>query len=70
MANKGAQHDALKLERRELIALGRITKAIRSIRHGTVTIIIQDGQVVQIDITEKSRIDYSREELLGDGGGI
>ena len=33
-----------------------IEEAVRSIRYGTVQIVIQDGRVVQIDKTEKIRL--------------
>ena len=57
-------------EQREALALRRIRDAIRSINHGTVTIFVQDGVVIQIDRTEKTRLDYSSEDLHSDGGGI
>lgn len=34
-----------------------ILKALKSIRHGYVQIIVQDSKVVQIDKTEKIRFD-------------
>ncbi len=40
----------------ENIPLADIEAAIRSIRHGMVQVIIQDGIVVQIDRTEKLRL--------------
>ncbi|MBI2844209.1 MAG: YezD family protein [Armatimonadetes bacterium] len=57
-------------EQRELIALRHIRDAIRKIRYGTVTILVQDGVVIQIDQTDKIRLDYSREEVQADGSGI
>ncbi|TDA63812.1 MAG: DUF2292 domain-containing protein [Clostridia bacterium] len=36
--------------------LEAIIRAISEIRHGTVTIVIQDSRVVQIDKTEKIRL--------------
>jgi hypothetical protein len=41
---------------RDNIPLKEIETAIRSIRHGVVQIIIQDGIVIQIDRTEKVRL--------------
>ena len=41
---------------RDTIPLKEIEAAIRSIRHGVVQIIIQDGIVIQIDRTEKVRL--------------
>lgn len=38
------------------VPLAEIEAAVRSIRHGTVQIVIQDGVVVQIDKTEKLRL--------------
>ncbi len=36
--------------------LTAIEEAVRSIRFGTVQIVIQDGRIVQIDKTEKIRL--------------
>jgi hypothetical protein len=36
--------------------LSALTEALRGIRYGTVTIIIQDGRIVQIDRTERRRL--------------
>lgn len=33
-----------------------LADALRGIRYGTVTVIIQDGRVVQIDRTERQRL--------------
>ena len=38
------------------LPLDAIREAVKSIRFGTVQIIIQDGRVVQIDKTEKIRL--------------
>ena len=35
---------------------GKIRAALRSIRFGTVTLVIQDGQIIQIDKNEKIRL--------------
>ncbi|MDO8586210.1 MAG: YezD family protein [Armatimonadota bacterium] len=45
-----------------------LRNAIRGIRYGSVTVIVQDGIVVQIDRTEKTRLDY--DALHRDGAGI
>ena len=34
----------------------RIDQALREIRYGTVTLVIQDGRVIQIDRNEKIRL--------------
>ena len=34
----------------------RLRQALREIRFGTVTLVIQDGQVIQIDRNEKIRL--------------
>ena len=34
----------------------RIREALRAIRFGTVTLVIQDGRVIQIDKNEKIRL--------------
>jgi hypothetical protein len=38
-------------------ALDRITAALRGLRYGTVTAVVQDGVVVQVERTEKIRIE-------------
>jgi hypothetical protein len=38
------------------VPLEQIQEAVRSIRHGVVQLIIQDGRVIQIDKTEKIRL--------------
>ena len=38
-------------------ALERIQTALRGLRYGTVTAVVQDGIVVQVDRTEKIRIE-------------
>ncbi len=35
--------------------LREVLAALRSVRHGTVTLVIQDRRVVQLDCTEKRR---------------
>jgi len=41
-------------------ALARISAALRGLRYGTVTAVVQDGVVVQVDRTEKVRIEKPR----------
>ena len=43
-------------------ALDRIQAALRGLRFGTVTVVIQDGVVVQIERTEKLRLGTRRPE--------
>lgn len=35
---------------------GKLRAALRSLRFGTVTLVIQDGQIIQIDKNEKIRL--------------
>jgi hypothetical protein len=44
----------------EPLPLAAIEAAIRAVRHGVVQVIIQDGRVVQIEKTEKIRLESSR----------
>jgi len=37
-------------------ALDRIQSALRGLRFGTVTVVVQDGVVVQVERTEKVRL--------------
>ena len=41
-------------------AVDRIRSALRGLRFGTVTLVIQDGVVVQIERMEKFRLDTRR----------
>jgi hypothetical protein len=45
----------------------RIREALASIRFGTVTLVVQDGRVIQLDKNEKVRLAGP---TFGDGGGI
>ena len=38
-------------------ALNEVLRAIRKVKHGNVQVIVQDGRVIQIDTTEKVRLD-------------
>lgn len=40
----------------ELRVLREVLAAIRAVQHGTVSLIVQDRRVVQIDRTEKRRL--------------
>ena len=37
--------------------LDRISTALRGLRYGTVTVVVQDGVVVQVERTEKFRLE-------------
>lgn len=39
----------------ERVVLAEVLMAMRRVRHGTVTLSVQDGKVVQLDVTEKRR---------------
>jgi hypothetical protein len=42
---------------RDDMSLDRIREALRALRFGTVTITVHDGVVVQVDRTERIRLD-------------
>jgi hypothetical protein len=48
---------SLNVEREPELALLR--EALRGLRYGSVTIIVQDGIIVQVDRTEKKRITHA-----------
>ena len=52
------------------MAMEEIRKALKGLEFGSVTIVVQDGVVVQIDRTSKSRIDYSSLDQVSGGEGI
>ena len=64
MANtsKGSASD----NRRD-IGLEEIRRALDGLQYGCVTVVVQDGVVVQIDRTSKSRPDYSIKVSGGEG---
>ena len=37
-----------------------LRRALATIRHGSVTLIVQDGRIVQIDTTQKVRFERQR----------
>ena len=49
--------EELRKSQKEKALLNEIQSAIRSIRYGYIQIVIQDSKVVQIDKTEKVRLD-------------
>ncbi len=49
--------DIIDFKEDEKRLLSQILKAVRSIQYGCVQIIVQDSKVVQIDKTEKIRLD-------------
>lgn len=58
------------LDRRREVALDEIRKALENLRFGTITVLVQDGIVAQIDTTTKNRIDYSTLDKVAGGEGI
>jgi hypothetical protein len=52
--NGDATHDDPDTRARE--AVERINAALRGLRYGTVTAVVQDGVVVQVERTEKFRV--------------
>jgi len=44
-------------ETRERAVLDHIAQSLRGLRFGEVTVIVQDGVVVQIERTERKRLD-------------
>ncbi len=54
---RGMVQEIVDFNEDEKRLLSQILKAVRSIRYGCVQIIVQDSKVVQIDKTEKIRLD-------------
>ncbi len=48
--------DPVGLTADELAVIRRVRDSLRSIRFGTVLIVVQDGKVVQIETAEKIRL--------------
>lgn len=66
----GNTSSKIPIDRKERIALQQIREALRGLDFGSLTIIVQDGVVVQIDKTSKQRIDYSALDKVAGGEGI
>lgn len=62
--------NADKKDLRREIALDEIRKALDGLQYGCVTVVVQDGVVIQIDRTSKDRLDYSSLEKVFGGEGI
>lgn len=58
------------LDPRQEVALEEIRNALEGLRFGSLTVIVQDGIVVQIDTTSKSRVDYTVLDKVTGGEGI
>ena len=70
MSSPGTNRGPLRAEN-ERKALALIQEAIRGVRYGVLTIVLQDGLVVQVERTEKYRLLNRREvEVAGEGEGI
>ena len=54
--SEGALAGSDRVSPRELDVLLRVRDSLRSIRFGTVLIVVQDGTVVQIETAEKIRL--------------
>ena len=52
-----SQDPAVRLEKDPAVPWEEIQQAISGVRFGTVQLIIQDGRVIQIDKTEKIRLN-------------
>ncbi|HZQ37469.1 MAG TPA: YezD family protein [Dehalococcoidia bacterium] len=55
-AARSAAQDLGAATPEELRVLREVLAAIRAVQHGTVSLILQDRRVVQIDRTEKRRL--------------
>lgn len=59
-----------KKDLRREIALDQIRKALDDLHYGSLTVVVQDGVVIQIDRTSKDRLDYSALQKVSGGEGI
>ena len=57
MRNDAIRQDVPASLDRTRDALDRIQTALRGLRYGTVTAVVQDGVIVQVDRTEKIRLE-------------
>jgi len=62
MSREHGEGNPFRLELQEAVrdgALGRIESALRGLEFGTVTAVVQNGVVVQVERTEKVRLQRS-----------
>ena len=57
MISEAARDDGKTALEQPRDALARIDAALRGLRYGTVTAVVQDGVVVQVERTEKFRLE-------------
>ena len=57
-------------DQKEELAIKQVRKALKGLRFGTITLVVQDGIIIQIDRTSKTRVDYSVLEQVAGGEGI
>jgi hypothetical protein len=57
MRGESTRYDGDATLERTRDALERINSALRGLRYGTVTAVVQDGVVVQVERTEKFRLE-------------
>ena len=57
-------------DQKEEIAIEQVRKALKGLRFGTITLVVQDGVIIQIDRASKTRIDYSILDQVAGGEGI
>ena len=67
MIDESTREDGAQGFDRTREAVDRINAALRGLRYGTVTAVVQDGVVVQVERTEKFRIE--RRGTPGDAAG-
>ncbi len=62
MSHEHAEENSFRLEAQDSRhdgALGRIESALRGLEFGTVTAVVQNGVIVQVERTEKVRLQRS-----------
>ena len=52
------------------VPVGEIVRALRGIRYGYVQIVVQDSRVIQIERTEKTRLESPAEIVVPGGSSI
>ena len=57
-------------DQKEELAIEQVRKALKGLRFGTITLVVQDGVIIQIDRASKTRVDYSVLEQVAGGEGI
>jgi hypothetical protein len=53
------RHDATVIDQRNEEAIERVRQSLRELRFGEILVVVQDGVAIQVERTEKIRLDQA-----------